>query len=183
MILGPTLSPRWRAALFGAVGVLFFLRWLQVGSVDYQDPETLNDWAAVIGFSVALLTLAFALPVLAGLMGSRLVFRVAMVPATGALLGAVANILEDGLGWEPAFWLFIGGLWLSLVGLIALTVVMVWKGVGSWRALALVAVATLAGQLAFEPAGGPILLVTWLAAAVVAIRAPDGMMAAEPASV
>ena len=58
----PPFPDNARAAIFLAVGLLFFSPWLQVGSADDRDPQTLNDWIAVVGFSVALACLAMALP-------------------------------------------------------------------------------------------------------------------------
>ncbi len=167
------VSPGRRAALFLAVGVLFFLRWRQVGSVDFQDPETLDDWLAVIGFSMALFGLAVALPVFAELAGRRTVLRTSMVPAFGCALGSVSNLLEDGLQWSWAFWGFVAGLALANLGLVALTLVMALMGRGFSRLLATVPALTLTGVLLFEVIGGLLMLATWSGAAIVAIRWPQ----------
>ena len=171
---GAKFSTAGSAALFVAVGVLFFLRGRQVDSADFMDPVTLNDWLAVLGFSLALICLAVALPVYAGLTGDRTTYRTSLVPATGSVLGGVSNVLEDGLSWSWAFWVFVASALLINVGLLALTVVMAWRGRGVGRLLAGVPAGTLVGVLLFEASGGVILLVTWSAAALVPMRLPRG---------
>ena len=172
MGLSARFSTLGQAALFVSVGVLFFLRGRQVGSADFMDPETLNDWLSVYGFSLALICLAIALPVFAGLTGERLSYKTSIVPAAGSALGSVSNLLEDGLGWSWAFWVFVMSAFLINVGLLALTLVMAWTGRGLGRLLAAVPAGTFAGVLAFEVTGGLLMLVTWSVAAIVAVRRP-----------
>jgi hypothetical protein len=172
---GARFSAAGTAALFVSVGVLFFLRGRQVGSADYMDPETLNDWLAVVGFSVALICLAIALPVYAGLTGERTTYKTSFVSATGSALGGVSNLLEDGLAWSWAFWFFVVSTLLINVGLLALTLVMAWKAQGLGRLLAAVPAGSLLGVLLFELVGGLLMLVAWSAAALVAVRPPHGV--------
>jgi hypothetical protein len=167
------VSPTRRAALFLAVGVLFFLRWRQVGSVDFQHPETLADWLAVVGFSIALFGLAIALPVFSELTSHRTVFRTSMVPGFGCALGGMSNLLEDGLQWSWAFWGFVAGLAIVNLGLVALTLLIALMGRGPSRLLATVPALTLAGVLLFELVGGLLMLAAWSGAAIVAIRSPQ----------
>ena len=159
-----------RVALFLLVGVAFFLRWRQVGSVDYQDPETLDDWLAVVGFSVALVLLAASLPLYAELADRQLVSRVALVPAIGCALAGVSNILEDGVGWAWMFWGFVISTLLTTLGLLALTLVTAATGRGSARLLCVVPGLTLAGVLLFEAWGGILMLTAWTTAAIVTFR-------------
>ena len=85
-----------RVGLFAFVGLMFLLLWLE-RDANFQDPESAADWFVVLGFSVTLIALAFALPMFAQLVSGRFVFRVSLVPAVGAGLGGSANFLEDGL--------------------------------------------------------------------------------------
>ena len=87
-----------RAALFTFVGVVWCVRSLQsFADPEYQDPVSASDWFAVLSFSAALFALALALPLLAQLLGSQAVFRVSLVPAVGAALSGLSNLLEDAL--------------------------------------------------------------------------------------
>ena len=162
------------------MGVLFFLRWLQVGEVDYQDPTTFNDWVAVVGFSLALGCLALALPTFAGLAGTHTAYRVSLFPAAGCALASIANLLEDGLQWSPAFWGFVIGVLVTTIGLLALTIAMAWTCLGANRLLCLVPALTLAGVLLFEAFGGILLLLAWLAAATITWR--NTQVVADPQS-
>ncbi len=170
MGLAARFSAVGQAALFMSVGVLFFLRWRQVGSVDYQSPVTVSDWLAVAGFSVALLLLAAALPVYAGLTEDRATYRTSFVPAVGAAVASMANLVEDGWGWSGGFWPFVLGSLVYAAGLIALTFVMARNLRGAGRFRAAVPAGTLLGLVFFEAAGGLLLLLSWCAAALVALR-------------
>jgi hypothetical protein len=155
-----------RPALFIAVGVGFGVLWLHsLTGPDNQDPVSVSDWFATLGFSVALIGLAAALPVFGRLFGEPVVFRVSLVPAVGAALGGVANILEDGLQLGWAFWFFVLGSGLSVLGLAALAVVIAFIGRGGGRLMAAVPAGTLVGQLLFPVGGGVLMLVAWLGAA------------------
>ncbi len=158
-----------QAALFLSVGVMFFLRWRQVGSVDYQTPVTLSDWLAVVGFSVALVFLATALPVYAGLTEDRTTYRTSFVPAVGATVARVASLIEDGLGRSGAFWPFVLGSLVYAAGLIALTLVMARNMRGAGRFRALVPAGTLLGLVFFEAGGGFLVFLSWCVAALVAL--------------
>ena len=119
-----------RAALFTFVGVVLCVRSLQsFADPEYMDPESASDWFAVLSFSTALFALALALPMLAQMIGGRVVFRVSLVAAVGAALAGLANLFEDALHWAGppgssgwAFWLFITGTATTAVGLTALAV-------------------------------------------------------------
>jgi hypothetical protein len=167
----PVYSRVVRAALFSFVGVFNFAYWL-IADPGYEESATQTEWPYVLGFSVTILSLAFAYPVFAQLVGGRVVSRVSLVPAAGFALGSLVNIVEDGLGMEWAFFGFVLTTAIGLLGLLALTAVVTYVGRGGYRLLALVPAATIVGVIAYVPAGGPILLATWLAAAALALVLP-----------
>ena len=139
---------------------------------NYYDPVSAADWFAVLSFSTAWFALAFALPVFAQLVGGRVVFRVSLVPAAGAALAGLGNVLEDALQVGFAGLLYAAGDVLTMVGLIALTVAVAVVGRGRHRLLAAVPAVTLIGWLLFEYGGGVLTLVAWLAAAAVTLAQP-----------
>lgn len=170
-----------RAALFTVVGVVWCANSLHsFTDPEYMDPESASDWFAVLSFSAGLFALAFALPMLARLIGGRVVFRVSLVPAAGAALAGLSNLFEDALHWAGppgssgwAFWLFILGTAVTVVGLVAFTVVVAVAGRGRLRLLAAVPAATLIDVLFLHEAGGGVLvLAAWLAAAVMVLGRP-----------
>ena len=164
-----------RAVLFTCVGVLWCARSLQsFADPEYQNPASPSDWFAVVSFSAALFALALALPTLAQLAGDgRLVFRVSLAPAAGAALAGISNLLEDALQLGFAFWFFIVSTVLTLIGLIAFTLVVAVVGRGHRRLLATVPAATLIGVMLFESGGGVLILAAWLAAAAMALGHPS----------
>jgi hypothetical protein len=97
------------------------------------------------------------------LVGGRVASRASLVVAAGAVLSSAANILEDGPKMEWAFFAFVLGAAITLIGLLALTIAIVARG--GQRHFALVPVGTMAGLLLFVIAGGPVMLATWLVAA------------------
>jgi len=158
-----------RVALFTVTGVISGVRSLQAFTDPaYMRPVTAADWFAVLSFSAGLFALAFALPMFAQLIGGRVVFRVSLVPAAGAALAGFSNLLEDALQMDFAFWFFIAGAMLSLVGLIAFTIVAAAGGRGRHRLFAAVPAATLVGQLTFSVGGGVLIMAAWLAVAAMA---------------
>lgn len=160
-----------RAALFTATGVTLCVRSLQTyTNPAYQHPVNAADWIAVVSFSVGLLGLAAALPMFAQLIDGRRVFRVSLIPAAGAALAGVTNILEDGMQMHDLFIVFVASAWLTLVGLIAFTVVVARAGSGRTRLWAAVPAATLVGQMLFPVGGGVLMLAAWLAAARLALQ-------------
>ena len=160
-----------RAAFFTAVGVTFFVFWL-ITDPSFEEKDTQDEWPQVLAFSAVILTLAFAVPLLAQLAGRRDVFRLSLVPAAGAALGSAANIVEDGLRMRWMFFGFVLSTSIILLGLLALTVALVRRGRVRARLLAVVPAGTMAGLIFFVYAGGPVLLVTWLVAAALALVAP-----------
>ena len=165
-----------RAAFFTAVGVTFLVFWL-ITNPSYEEKDTQDEWPQVLAFSAVILTLAFALPLLAQLAGRRNVFRLSLIPAAGAALSSVANIVEDGLRVRWMFFGFVLGTSIILLGLLVLAVALVRGGRGRARLLAVVPAGTMAGVIVFVVAGGPVLLVTWLAAAALALATPKATAA------
>ncbi len=107
-------------------------------------------------------------------------FGVSLVPAAGAALSGLSNLLEDALQLGFAFWSFIAGTLLTMLGLIAFTLVLAIVCQGRRRLLAAVPAATLIGVLLFEREGGVIVAVAWLVAAVISLG-PAAHTAARPA--
>ncbi len=178
-----------RVALFTFVGVVWCVRsLLSFADPEYMDPESASDWFAVLSFSAGLFALALALPMFARLIGGRVVYRVSLVPASGAALAGLSNLFEDALHWAGpvgssgwAFWLFILGTALTGIGLVAFTILVAVPSSGRRRLFAAVPAATLIGVMLFESGGGVLILAAWLAAAAKALGHP-ARMAAQTAS-
>ena len=146
---------------------------MSLTDADFQDPESAVDWFTVLSFSAALFALAFALPMLAQLIGGKVVFRVSLVPAVGAALAGLSNLLEDALQLGWAFWPFVLGAAMVVVGLVASTVVVAVAGRGRLRLLSAVPAAMLIGVPGLHEAGvGVLILTAWLAAAALVFYRP-----------
>ena len=102
------------------------------------------------------------------------------VPSVGAAVSGLGNLLEDALQLDFAFLLYAAGNVLTMVGLIAFSVVGAVAGRGRRRLLAAVPAATLIGWFLFESGGGVLILAAWLAAAATALgsRAPTAAQTA-----
>lgn len=159
-----------RATFFTLIGTAFFAHWV-ITDPSFEGPVS-QQWPHVLGFSGAILTLAFALPVFGRMLGGRWVLRLAFMGAAGAALGSVGNIVEDGLQMDWAFWSVILSLLIIELALLGLTAVIGLTGRGGHRLLALVPAGTLAAIIFYVWAGGVIMLATWLAAATVALALP-----------
>jgi MFS family permease len=131
-------------------------------------------WLVVLSFSAALLSLAVALPVFGRMVGGRQVVRLATICGAAASLCSVANIFEDGFQIEWFFFVFVLGLLILDVALLALTIVIARTAPDRYRLLAGIPAGTLAGILIFPVAGGPIMLITWLVAAIAALKMSSG---------
>jgi hypothetical protein len=165
-----------RATLFTFVGVVWCVRSLQsFADPQYEDPVSASDWFAVLSFSAALFATALALPLLAQLIDGQAVFRVSLVPALGAALAGLSNLVEDALRVGFAGLFYGVGAGLTGVGLIAFTVAVAVFGRGRHRLLAAVPAVTLIGWSLFESGGGVLILVAWLAAAAMALDRPARM--------
>ena len=168
----PTLPEMKRAALFTVVGVGYFALWLRMIEPGFQIPDAPSDWLGVLTFSALLIAQALTLPTFARLIGVETVFRVSLVPVIGAALGGVTNVLEDGLHQDWAFYGFVAGSVITMLGLAALALMLGFTGRGQRRLLAAIPAALFAGQLLFPVVGGILVLPAWLAAAAVASGRP-----------
>jgi hypothetical protein len=162
-----------RASLFAITGVLWCVRSLaSFTDPAFTDPENAWDWFAVVSWSAALAALALSLLSFAQLVGGRIPMGFAVVVAAGAGIGAVGNLIEDGLQVEWAGdWLYLPGVLLLGPGLVGLTLAVLVHGRGANRLLAGVPAATLIGSFLLERGGGVLVLAAWLVAAAVALRA------------
>ena len=138
----------------------------------YTEPGTVSDWFAVLSFSAALFAVAFALPLLAHYTGGGLaVRRISLIPAVGAAIAGLGNLLEDALQLGFAGWFYGAGAAITGLGLIAFTVAIAVAGRGRRRLLAAIPLATLIGWSLFESGGGVLVLAAWLVAAAIAAQA------------
>jgi hypothetical protein len=165
-----------RAALFALVGLVFFLHWT-LADPSYEVSESQDDWSFVLGFRAAILLLGFAIPVFAQLVGRRLVFRMSLIPAGGAILASLSNLLEDGLHMDWAFFGFVLGSAIILLGLLAPTGAIALGGRDSHRYSSLIPAGTMAALIFYVTAGGILMLATWLAASSVVLVLPTGTAA------
>jgi hypothetical protein len=152
--------------VFALVGAALFSFWL-VAHPSFEASLAQNEWPYVLAFSATILSLAVGVPLFFRLVGDRLAFRTSLVVAAGSVLSSIANVIEDGLRLEWAFYGFVLGAAVVLLGLLTLTIVIA-RG-REQRRFALVPAGTLAGILFYVIAGGPIMLATWLAAAALAL--------------
>ena len=155
-----------RAALFALTGLGFFTFWL-IADPGFEASPTQGEWPNVLAFSAIILTLAFAVPQFADLVGGRWAFRASRVVAAGAVLSSVANVIEDGFKMDWAFFAFILGFAIMEIGLLALTIAIATR-VGQ-RHYGVVPAGALAAILLFVIAGGPVMLGSWFVAAALAL--------------
>jgi hypothetical protein len=113
----------------------------QLFAPNFQDPSTPVDWFTSLSLSVAFFGAAICIPWLAHAIGGRHVLGAALVAALGLILAGVANILEDPLDMEWAFFAFIGGLLVIYAGLLGLVVLLSSQADRRARALQLLATA------------------------------------------
>jgi hypothetical protein len=151
-----------RAVLFALTGLVFFTFWF-VAKPSFETSPAQGEWPNVLAFSAMILTLAFAVPQFAQLVGGRIAIRASRAVAVGAVLSSAANIFEDGFKMEWAFFAFVAGLAIIELSLLVLAIVLVARA--GQRHFALVPAGTIAGIVFFVIAGGPLMLVTWLLAA------------------
>lgn len=127
---------------------------------DFWNAATLLDYASVWTYSLAVLLIAPALLILVRQAKSgRVVTLVAWVAAAGAVLAAVANGIEDGLGYKEFGAQYVLGASIAGLGLIALAALM---ASGRRKIFALVPTLTVAGLLAFSVGGGFLIALTWI---------------------
>ena len=96
-----------------------------IADPEYYHPVTTVDWIAVWSYSVALALAAVTVPLLArdagGGQGATAIARVA---GAGALLAAVANGIEDGVGIASWGAIYVVGTMTMALSLIALAAVL-----------------------------------------------------------
>jgi hypothetical protein len=170
---GASLSMRRDWAIIPAVvGLVFGARaLLGLGGPAYWDPASLLDWLAMVGWSLALLSLVPGTWMLVAMVGPlRPVVISGSLVVTMALTAAFANLVEDGLGIE-----LFGGLYvLSMLGLaFSLGLFSVALALARQLWLSLVPLLTVTGLLATEIGGLFVVAATWLALAWRMRRAPD----------
>lgn len=158
-----------RAFLLTLPGVAFLAYWV-VADPGYEASAAQSTWPYVLGFSGALATLAVALPVLGGQVTARNARRWSAVAGAAAGANSLTNIVEDGVGVEGMFMVFVAGTAVMIISLVGLSVVIARTGGSRNRLLALVPLGTIVATLAFVAAGGPIMAATWLGAAAASSR-------------
>jgi hypothetical protein len=147
-------------AVFIAAGLVWAFRSLQsFTDPQFTDPQSLNDWAAVLALSLAMWLLVPALLVLPQPSVARWAARFA---AAAAAVVGLANLAEDGFDVESAGVGFALGNAVLLLSCVAMSVLCLAK---SPRWAAVVPAATVIGLLQLENAGGLVILLGWWFAA------------------
>ena len=161
-----------RSLLFALTGVLWLMSW--VAPLSFEMAPSPAKWLVVLLFSAALLALAVAITVFGRMVGGPHVARLATIAGAAASLMSVANIFEDGVQIEWVFFVFVLGLLILDVVLLALAIVIARTARDRYRLFAVVPTGMLVGILLFPFVGGPMTLITWLAAAAAAMKMPLG---------
>ena len=159
-----------RSLLFALTGILWLVSWVVPPS--FEMAPSMAKWLVVLLFSASLVSLAGALLVFGRMVGRPQVVRLATLAGALAGLCSGANIFEDGFQIEWFFFVFVLGLLILDVALLALTIVIARTAPDRYRLLAVIPAGTLAGILLGAAVTGPIMLLTWLTAAVVALKVP-----------
>ena len=158
-----------RALLFTLPGVAFLAYWV-IADPGYEASAAQTKWPYVLGFSGALATLGVALPVFGGQVTGRNARRWSAVAGAAVGANSLTNIIEDGVGVEGMFMVFVAGTAVMIVALIGLSVVIATAPGSTSRLLALIPVGTVVATVAFVAAGGPIMAATWIGAAAATSR-------------
>lgn len=156
---------------FAFVGAVFLAHWV-ITDPGYGESATQSEWRYVLFFSAALLTLGVAWPLFGRMVGGRWVWRLSLLGGAGATLSSLANIVEDGLRHDWAFFAFILGSAIGVFSLLALTAVIAFTERGRRRLLAVVPAAVVTGYILYVAAGGIIMLAAWLGAAAMEFVLP-----------
>ena len=167
-----------RSALFALTGILWLMSWV-VGP-SFEMAPSMERWLSVLLFSASLLSLAVSLLVLSRVAGGRDVIRLATIAGAVAGLMSIANVFEDGFQIDWVFFVFVAGLLILDVTLLALAIVIARTTSGPYRLLAVAPAGTVVGIL-IGPTGVFIILIVWFIAAVAVL----GMLPArtgEPAA-
>jgi hypothetical protein len=172
-----------RATTFAITGLLFASNSLVLAIADpnYQRPVTVADWFTSLSFSAAALALAASLPILGAYADGQLPWITARIGAVGAAIVAIANILEDPLRQESAFFGFLGGVVALHVGLLGLTLALTRIGDRRKWLLAVAPATVFLDLLLLHPLGGGVLVVVaFLIAAGVAVESTRETTASPP---
>jgi hypothetical protein len=154
------------ACLLCVVGLVAWLHW-SITDPSFDQTEAQSEWVHVLGFSALVLALMGGAAALGrALSDAGAVRRISLILLIAGVLAAVTNVVEDGLGVEEAFIVFVVLTGVELLALAGLGLALSLVVRGPRRVLALVPLATVTGVILYVPAGGPILLGTWCAAAV-----------------
>lgn len=128
-----------------------------IADPQYYDPVTTIDWIAVWTSSLGFVLFAAAVPLLAReAHAGRMLPGIAWIVAAGALLAALANGMEDGVGIESWGSLYVVGSLTTVFGLIGAGAVL-WSRQRPTHAL--VVVLWLAGLVMHSAGFGVLVLV------------------------
>jgi hypothetical protein len=148
------------------------------GNPQYWDPVTRLDWASVVTYSLADVACAAALLLVARELRGAPQWLVGKA-AFGALLTAVGNAVEDGLGVHSFDIAFLAGVLLMTAGMLLGGIALL-VGRSAARPIGIVLVVDVAAlALAFDDMGLIVLGVSWL---VVAALLSLGRRQAAPAA-
>lgn len=148
-----------------SLGIGAWLHW-SITDPSFDQTEAQSEWGHVLAFSALVLALTGGAAALGcALSGARSVRRLSLTLIAAGTLAAVTNVVEDGLGVENAFLVFIVLTGVQLLALIGLAIALGLTVRGPRQVLALAPLASAIGLIAYVHAGGPILLCTWCASA------------------
>ena len=171
-----------RTTVWIACGIAWAFRSvLELYAPEYYDPVSTIDYAAVFGYTAALILSGPAVLLLARLARSTPTLIAATTVAIAAIVAGVANTLEDALdvGWMT--WVYLGAILALVAASIALTVTLAVER--RFRLAAVLAVLTIGICTAFTVLLGGLLILgafvavsakpTWFGEALIASpRAP-----------
>lgn len=163
-------------ALFGPIavltGLLWGLRgWVALSDPRYWAPSTAVDYAAVILFSAALMSLGACVWWLR-LGADRLVRAGGAFAAGGLMTAGIANLLEDGAGLRPLGLAYIAGVLIGTFALVPLGAGLLRGPRTRWLGgLALLTVPALIWMSTWP--GTTVLASIWVATGLMARRSPD----------
>jgi hypothetical protein len=159
-------------AICVGAGAIPFVHWM-VADLSRDETSQQHAWFFVIFFSAVVLTIGAGMLVVAHEAPTPGAPRAAWFVAGMAVAASVTNLVEDGLGLDQAFLVFVAELLLIQLGCVALAVTILVRERGFGRLWAAVPLATVVAILLYVELGGPLLATTWLAAALASgFRAP-----------
>jgi hypothetical protein len=138
-----------------------------MADLSHDETSQQHEWFFVLLFSAVLLAMGLGMLTIADRLSGRAATRVAVFVGVVLSAASLTNIVEDGLGVEPGFLVFVAELAFLLLGCLVLAVLILIGEHGSGRLWAAVPLATVLGILLYVEVGGPLLAVTWAGAALV----------------